>query len=109
MVVPHDAAGHTLSLRIPAYVVRSLVVIFLFFIAVLSFSILYSTFLSGKLIHYSVVIDSSAEKDKHIEKFAAETDAIKRELQDILDRNNSLRKVLLTQHWLRAWFMWIYT
>jgi len=94
MVVPHDAAGRTLSLRIPSFVVRYLVVFFLAALSVLSFSILYSTFLSGKLVHYKAVVQGSAEKDRHIEKFASDTNTIKTELQAILDQNNTLRKIL---------------
>jgi len=94
MVVPHDAAGHTLNVRIPAYLVRGLIIIFLVSFSAFSLSILYSAFLSGKLIHYTMVVQSSVEKDKNIEKFANETSAIKTELQEILDQNNSLRKIL---------------
>jgi murein DD-endopeptidase MepM/ murein hydrolase activator NlpD len=94
MVVPHDAAGHTISLRIPAYLVRGLIIIFLVSFSAFSLSLVYSAFLSGKLIHYKIVVQTSAEKDKNIEKFANETDAIKNELQEILDQNNSLRKIL---------------
>lgn len=94
MVVPHDAAGRHLSLRIPAFVVRYLSIFFLFALSVLSVSVLYSVFLSGKLVHYKVVVETSAQKDRALEKFACETDVIRRELQDILDQNNSLRKVL---------------
>jgi len=94
MVVPHDAAGHNFCIRIPAYLVRGLIIIFLVSFSIFSLSLVYSAFLSGKLIHYKIVVQSSAEKDKNIEKFANETNTIKDELQEILDQNNSLRKIL---------------
>jgi len=94
MVVPHDAAGHNLCLRIPSFLVNGLLAIIIASISVFSFSLLYSALLSGKLVHYKMVLENSAEKDKNIDKFANETDAIKQELQAVLDQNNSLRKVL---------------
>jgi len=94
MVVPHDAAGRHLSIRIPAFVVRYFVVFILVTTSLWGLSVLYSVFLSGKLVHYKAVVSSSAEKDRALQKFASETDVICRELQDILDQNNSLRKLL---------------
>jgi len=94
MVVPHDAAGHTLCLRIPSFLVNGLLVFLIVTVTIFSLSLIYSAVLSGKLLHYKFVLQSNAEKDKNIEKFATETDAIRQELQAVLDQNNSLRKVL---------------
>ncbi len=94
MVVPHDAAGRSFCFRIPSGLAHSLLAILAAFILFFSLSLTYSTFLSGKLIHYKTVVTSSEEKDKNIETFASETDTIRHELQALLDQNNSLRKQL---------------
>ncbi|KAF0134965.1 MAG: peptidase M23/M37 family [Candidatus Saganbacteria bacterium] len=90
MFVPHDAAAKTLSLRIPSSVLKSFIAVFLTFATVFSVSLLYASFLSGKLIHYKTVVQNSSEKDKKIEQIVV----IKKELQEIQDQNNSLRRML---------------
>ncbi|HTY13589.1 MAG TPA: peptidoglycan DD-metalloendopeptidase family protein [Candidatus Omnitrophota bacterium] len=94
MIVPHDAAGRSLQLRIPSNLAHGIFFIIIAFVAVFSLSVVYSTFLSGKLIHYKTVVMTSAEKDRNLEQFASETETIKQELQNLLDQNNSLRKQL---------------
>lgn len=94
MVLPHDAAERALSLRIPAFLLRYLIVFLLVAVSILSISIIYSTFLSGKLVHYKTVVSGSVEKDRQIDQFASDTGFIRKELQTLLDQNNALRKVL---------------
>jgi len=89
-----DSDGKSVSLRLPRFIVRYFTLILVLSVTLFSLSLLYSVFISGKLIHYKMVIDSEAEKDRHIEAFAGETDLIKKELQLILDQNNQLRRVL---------------
>lgn len=94
MVVPHDAAGRAWVFRIPSFILKNLLTIILLSVLIFSLSIFYSTFLSGKLAHYNVVVSQSGEKDKKIDEFLSDTGAIKRELQSILDQNNELRRLL---------------
>jgi murein DD-endopeptidase MepM/ murein hydrolase activator NlpD len=94
MLLPHDASGRSFSLRIPAFVIRYLLVFFLVSFSIISFSVLYSVFLSGKLVHYTSVVHSSNQKDQQIKQFAEDTFVIRQELQSILDENNTLRKAL---------------
>jgi murein DD-endopeptidase MepM/ murein hydrolase activator NlpD len=94
MVVPHDAAGRAWVFRVPSFILKNLLAIILLSALIFSLSIFYSTFLSGKLVHYNVVVSQSGEKDKKIDEFLTDTGAIKRELQSILDQNNELRRLL---------------
>ena len=94
MVVPHDAAGRAWVFRLPSFILKNLLAIILLSIVIFSLSLFYSTFLSGKLVHYNVVVSQSGEKDKKIDEFLSDTGAIKRELQSILDQNNELRRLL---------------
>lgn len=94
MVVPHDAAGRAWVFRIPSFILKNLLVIILLSVLIFSLSIFYSTFLSGKLVHYNVVVSQSGEKDKKIDEFLTDTGAIRRELQSILDQSNELRRLL---------------
>jgi murein DD-endopeptidase MepM/ murein hydrolase activator NlpD len=94
MVVPHDAAGRAWVFRIPSFILKNLLAIILLSVLIFSLSIFYSTFLSGKLVHYNVVVSQSGEKDKKIDEFLSDTGAIRRELQSILDQSNELRRLL---------------
>lgn len=94
MVMPHDASGRTLSIRVPYYVVRYSLLVALISVSVFGVSLLYSTFVSGKLLHYNVVLRSEAEKGRTIDTFLSNTGKIEKELQSVLDENNELRKLL---------------
>jgi murein DD-endopeptidase MepM/ murein hydrolase activator NlpD len=94
MAVPHDAEGKDVRVMLPAFLVRASAIIILVSVSIFAFSILYSSFLSGKLIHYKRVVASSFEKDQNIDRFASESLAIETEMQALLDQNNSLRKLL---------------
>ncbi len=94
MVVPHDAAGHAVSFRIPAFVVRYSLLILAISTAVFGASILYSTILSGRLIHYGMAVQKEAESSRQLDTILGERNTIEQELQSVLDQNNELRKVL---------------
>lgn len=94
MVIPHDTNGKPVSFRIPSAVVRFVLLFAVVSISIFSFSLLYSAFLSGKLIHYGVTIQNEAENSKKLSEFTNETDSIRKELQAVLDQNNELRRIL---------------
>lgn len=94
MVVPHDAAGRAWVFRVPSFLLKNLLTLSLLAILIFCLSVFYSTFLSGKLVHYNVMVSQSGEKDKKIDEFLTDTGAIKRELQSILDQSNELRRLL---------------
>ncbi|OGC18986.1 hypothetical protein A3J90_01475 [candidate division WOR-1 bacterium RIFOXYC2_FULL_37_10] len=93
-IARNDSNHEPLSICVPYFVVRYFLLVSIILVTAFSFSLLYSTFLSGKLVHYKMVVDAEAEKDKQINIFAGETHGIKKELQSLLDQNNQLRRVL---------------
>ncbi|MBU0573337.1 MAG: peptidoglycan DD-metalloendopeptidase family protein [Candidatus Margulisiibacteriota bacterium] len=94
LLIPHDSGKPLITLKLPQLLVRSLAVFALFSVLVVSGSVFYSTFISGKLIHYNRVVSRNAEQNKKISSFASETTLIRNELQSILDENNKLREML---------------
>jgi len=94
MVVPHDAAGKTVSFRVPAFVVRYLLLVVVVSVAVFSLSLVYSSVLSGRLIHYGMVVDQQAQSDRQLDSILNQKNSIQQELQSVLDQNNEIRKQL---------------
>lgn len=94
MVIPHDSTGKPISFRLHSVLVKFVLLLAIVSISAFSFSLLYSAFLSGKLIHYGITLQNETENSKKLNEVAGETDNIKRELQAVLDQNNELRRVL---------------
>jgi murein DD-endopeptidase MepM/ murein hydrolase activator NlpD len=94
MLVPHDSGHPLMKLRISLSVLKFVVLFVFLSVSVLGFSLMYSSFLSGRLIHYRVVVSNNKENQERINFFVSLTSNIKDEMQDILDKNNELRKVL---------------
>lgn len=94
MVIPHDAAGRPITFRLPKAWARFLVLIAVVSVAVFSLSLLYSTFLSGQLIHYGITVDRESTNEKQVNNFLNEKNRLQSELQAVLDQNNELRRVL---------------
>lgn len=94
MLVPHDSGHPLMKLKISFSVLKFIVLFVFLSVSVLGFSLMYSSFLSGRLIHYRVVVSKNKENQERINFFVSLTSKIKDEMQDILDKNNELRKVL---------------
>jgi len=94
MVFPHDLSGKPITFSIPYFIARYILIIILVLVSLFGFSLLYSAFISGKLVHYKIVVAGESEKNKQIDHFLLETGKIEQELQFVLDQNNQLRKTL---------------
>lgn len=94
MLIPHDSSGKALSFHLPSAVVRFIFLVLILSVAAFSFSLIYSTFLSGKLVHYGFMAKQDEENVKKIESFETQTEKIQAELQSVLDQNNELRQLL---------------
>jgi len=94
MLIPHDAEMKSFQIKIPTALVRFISITMLVLITVMGMSFLYSTFLSGKLVHYNAMLKLNRQNTAKIEDFSKQTGRIKEELQAVLDQSNHLRKLL---------------
>lgn len=94
MVIPHDSHGKPISFHVPLVAIRFVILLLVVSVALFSFSLLYSAFLSGKLIHYGFIFDKEAQDSKQVDSILNDKDQLQRELQSLLDQNNELRKTL---------------
>jgi murein DD-endopeptidase MepM/ murein hydrolase activator NlpD len=94
MLVPHDSGAPLMKLKLSLSLLRFIVLFVFLSISVIGFSLMYSSFLSGRLIHYKVIVSENKKNQERINFFVSLTNKIKDEMQDILDKNNELRRVL---------------
>lgn len=94
MLIPHDAEMKSFQIKVPTALLRFITITTLVLVALMGFSFLYSTFLSGQLIHYNAMLKLNRENTSKINEFSQKTNKIKDELQTVLDQGNHLRKLL---------------
>lgn len=94
IVVPHNAAGGVYTFRIPSLVVYLSVFILLFCVAFISSSIIYTSSLSRRLLHYQNTLQVNEEQKKQIDYFTSQTSLVKRAITELIDRDNELRRML---------------
>ncbi|MDD4178906.1 MAG: M23 family metallopeptidase [Candidatus Margulisbacteria bacterium] len=99
MLVPHDARGKPVSIKIPASWVYATAVLSFFFLVVVGSSIIYSTLLSRRLVNYANTIDKNRQQQAVITTFSTKTNKVARALDELVARDNELRKLLGLKGW----------
>ena len=94
MIVPHDSVRPVFNICIPKFAIRLFILLFVISSIALTASIIYSSILSGRLVNYWSIVTRSKQNEKKIDNYVFQTNKIKEELQEILDNNNELRKLL---------------
>lgn len=99
MIVPHDARGTPISLKVPAKWVYSSVFALLFCFVIVGSSLIYSTFLSRRLVHYADTLSKNREQRSVISSFSEKTSKVKKEIDELEARDNELRRLLGLGSW----------
>jgi murein DD-endopeptidase MepM/ murein hydrolase activator NlpD len=99
MVIPHDPSGRTYSLKIPAFVVTGVVMLSLFSILVVGSSVVYSSLMTRRLVHYQQALVKNQQQQNIINNFANETEKVKQEIKEIVTEDNKLRQLLGLSSW----------
>ena len=99
MVVPHDARGKTYSLRIPAFIVYSTIGLAIFSIFMVGSSLVYSSLLSRRLVHYYKAVAMNREQQQVIHSFANETKRVDEAIAALIEEDAQLRKILGLKDW----------
>jgi len=99
MVIPHDSTGRTYSLKIPAFVVTGTIFFALFSIIVVGSSLVYSTLMTRRLVHYQQTLVKSREQQTILDNFATETKKVQKQISELVKEDNDLRKLLGLSSW----------
>jgi len=99
MIVPHDARGRPISLKIPASWVYLTVSLLAFSLLLAFSSFVYSTLLSRRLIHYTETLNQNQKQKEIINSFAIKTNKVTKAINELVERDNELRKMLGLRGW----------
>lgn len=94
MIVPHDSAKGVVNFKLPEWLVYSIVAVFFVSIVVVGSSIVYSSMMARKLIHYRIMLQVNEEQKGRIDFFAGEVGQLKKALKELVDRDTELRRLL---------------
>ena len=99
MVVPHDAEGRPISLKIPAGWLRAASFLTLFSLLLIGSTIVYSTILSRKLVSYADTMSRNHQQEVVINSFSDQTSRVSRAIEELVQQDNELRKLLGLKGW----------
>lgn len=99
MLVPHDAAGKTLNLKITVQAIHAVVGVALFAVIIVISSLVYTGHMSRKLVYYGNAIEKNKEQKAVIETFSKKTDEVGKSVLALEEEDNRLRKLLGLRSW----------
>jgi len=99
MIVPHDAQGRLFSFKISNKVIYFLTGLCLFAILITASAVVYSAHLSRKLVYYSNAIAKNKQQQKIITNYAQKTEEVNKLIDQLVQEENSLRKMLGMKNW----------
>ncbi len=99
MVIPHDAQGRTFSLRIPVFAIRAAIFLTICSFFVVGSSVVYSSLLSRRLVHYYQTIARNRQQQQVIYGFSQETKKVHKAISELVEHDNELRKLLGLESW----------
>jgi murein DD-endopeptidase MepM/ murein hydrolase activator NlpD len=99
MIVPHDAQGKPISIKIPASWVYSAVVLTCFSLLVVGSSIVYSTLISRRLVDYADTLSKNKQQQVVISSFSTKTEKVARQIDELVKKDNELRGQLGLKGW----------
>ena len=99
VVVPHDANGKTYSIKLPQTFIKLAVLTIIAAILVVSGSVIYSSWLSRRMINYYQTLNKNQEQQTVINNFSRETTKVQEEITELVKQDNELRKTLGLKNW----------
>jgi murein DD-endopeptidase MepM/ murein hydrolase activator NlpD len=94
MIVPHNSAKGVVNFKLREWLVYTLLAIFFVSTVVVGSSIVYSSMMTRKLIHYRLMLQVNEEQKGRIDYFSGEVNQVKRALKELVDRDSELRRLL---------------
>jgi len=94
MIVPHNSAKGVVNFRLKEWLVYSIITVFFVSIVLVGSSVVYSSMLARKLIHYRIMLQVNEEQKQRIDYFSGEVNGLKKALKELVDRDTELRRLL---------------
>lgn len=98
MLIPHFSGRAVFSIRVKKWVISFAFYSLLLIALVVTFSIVYSSFLTKRMVNYHDVIYQNSVQQKQIGYLRKDVTVLNGELQDLLDRDQQLRGLLGLGH-----------
>jgi murein DD-endopeptidase MepM/ murein hydrolase activator NlpD len=94
MIVPHNSSKGVVNFRLKEWLVYTLVATFFLSIFLMGSSIVYSSMMTRKLIHYRIMLQVNEDQKGRIDYFGTEVNSLKKALKELVDRDTDLRRLL---------------
>ncbi|MBI5399261.1 M23 family metallopeptidase [Candidatus Saganbacteria bacterium] len=99
VVISHDANGRTYSVKIPGFLVKTAALAAIAAIIAASGSVIYSSWLSRRMVNYYQTVAKNQEQCRVIAGFSTETAKVQKKIWELSQRENQLRKILGLKSW----------
>jgi murein DD-endopeptidase MepM/ murein hydrolase activator NlpD len=99
MIIPHDPGARTVGFKIPVFWIYLIIISVVFSVGVVGSSLVYSTVLSRRLIHYSNTIAKNEQQQQVITSFRGETEKLNYAVEELIKEDDQLRKLLGMETW----------
>lgn len=94
MMIPHSSAQRIFRLQLPEWLANTLFALLIIIASLIVLSLLYSTRLTAKLIHYYGLLAENHRQAGQIEYFLKETDRLKTDIDKLEEKDQQLREML---------------
>jgi len=94
VIVPHDSSKGIVNFKLRNWLIYSILGVVLVSSAFVASSFIYSAALSRRLIHYNAMVSTTEEQKQIISYFTAETNQLKKAMEELVSRDTQLRKLL---------------
>jgi murein DD-endopeptidase MepM/ murein hydrolase activator NlpD len=94
IIVPHSSAKGVVNFKLREWLVYSILFVFFASIVLVGSSVVYSSMLARKLIHYRIMLQVNEEQKGKIDYFSGEVGQLKKALKELVDRDTELRRLL---------------
>jgi murein DD-endopeptidase MepM/ murein hydrolase activator NlpD len=94
MIVPHNSSKGVVNFRLPEWLVYSIISVFFASLILVGSSIVYSSMMTRKLIHYKIMLQVNEQQKQRIDYFGGEVNSLKKALKELVDRDTDLRHLL---------------
>jgi murein DD-endopeptidase MepM/ murein hydrolase activator NlpD len=94
MIVPHSSAKGVVNFKLREWLVYAILAVFFVSIILVSSSIVYSSMMTRKLIHYRIMLQVNEQQKGRIDFFSGEVNQLKKALKELVTRDSELRRLL---------------
>ena len=99
VVIPNDTYGKTYSLKIPKFAVKTAIISLIAIIVVVSGSVIYSSWLTRRMVNYYQTMAKNKEQHLIIKGFSQQSTKVQKQISELIEQDNALRKTLGLKSW----------